>query len=383
MRRPAHSLFFSLCLLLFLSFLVPVASAQYVVGGPTINFGSTMAGSSWSRSVTFAGSCNGQYWNSGSSGNVPPGVSAIGTTSGNTAVFSGTPTTPGTYTWTNYVYVPGYACGFTTYNYNVVLTVLQPVTITTASIPGATEGAGYSTTLSATGGTPGYTWSLALGSPPPGVSLNPAGTIVGTPTSAGTFGFTAKVTDAASGTATQALSLTVTSNLSIATASLPGGIAGAGYSTSLTASGGNPGYSWSVISGSFPPGLSLAASGAISGAPSTAGTYSFTVQATDTGPGVATKAVSITVGPAISITTTSLPSGLTGSPYSASISVTGGSGSYTGWGIWAGGNPPGITNGSTAANPLILSGTPTTAGTYTVTWANCDAVTSQCASQPL
>lgn len=88
MRRPAHSLFFSLCLLLFLSFLVPVASAQYVVGGPTINFGSTMAGSSWSRSVTFAGSCNGQYWNSGSSGSVPPGVSAIGTTSGNTAVFS-------------------------------------------------------------------------------------------------------------------------------------------------------------------------------------------------------------------------------------------------------------------------------------------------------
>jgi hypothetical protein len=72
--------------------------------------------------------------------------------------------------------------------------------------------------------------------------------------------------------------------LLVTTASLPGGTLKAAYSTSLSASGGNPPYRWSVASGSsrLPPGLKLKPTGVISGKPKTAGTYSFTVQVVDT-----------------------------------------------------------------------------------------------------
>lgn len=70
--------------------------------------------------------------------------------------------------------------------------------------------------------------------------------------------------------------------LAVTTASLPGGTLGSTYSTTLAASGGTPPYTWSVSSGSLPPALSLNAStGVISGTPVLAGTFAFTVQATD------------------------------------------------------------------------------------------------------
>ncbi len=72
--------------------------------------------------------------------------------------------------------------------------------------------------------------------------------------------------------------------LSISTSPLPGGIVGTAYSASLSASGGTPGYTWSITSGSLPPGLTMtASSGQISGTPSSAGTFSFTLKVTDSG----------------------------------------------------------------------------------------------------
>ncbi|MEQ9397702.1 MAG: VCBS repeat-containing protein [Longimicrobiales bacterium] len=84
------------------------------------------------------------------------------------------------------------------------------VTITTSSLPDGSVGSAYSQTLTATGGTGSYTWSLTAGSLPPGLSLGAStGTISGTPTTTGTSNFTVQ---AASGswTATKALSITVT-----------------------------------------------------------------------------------------------------------------------------------------------------------------------------
>ncbi len=86
--------------------------------------------------------------------------------------------------------------------------------------------------------------------------------------------------------------------LVITTASLPGMKAGATYSATLTAYGGTPPYSWTVVSGSLPPGLSLSAAGVISGTSSAADTYTFTVQASDSttpGPKTASAALSIVV----------------------------------------------------------------------------------------
>jgi hypothetical protein len=87
----------------------------------------------------------------------------------------------------------------------------------------------------------------------------------------------------ASDTASQTFTLVVEAPLTISTASvLPGAIVGASYSASFAAAGGVPPYTWSVTSGSsLPAGLSLSAAGVLSGTPSTAGSYSFSITVTD------------------------------------------------------------------------------------------------------
>jgi len=89
------------------------------------------------------------------------------------------------------------------------------------------------------------------------------------------------------------------SPLAITTSSVPGGTSGAAYNTPLAASGGTLAYGWSKVSGGgdLPPGLALGADGKLSGTPTTAGTYSFTVQANDSSstPQTAQKVFSLTV----------------------------------------------------------------------------------------
>src|SRR6185369_2322799 len=104
-------------------------------------------------------------------------------------------------------------------------------------------GTAYSQTLAASGGSPPYTWTVAIGSLPSGLSLSASGTISGTPGSPGTSSFTVKVTDGASLSTTAAPSLTINSaGLSITSASLPAGTARAAYSQTSRASGGSPPY---------------------------------------------------------------------------------------------------------------------------------------------
>jgi hypothetical protein len=157
-------------------------------------------------------------------------------------------------------------------------------------------------------------------------------------------------------------------DLAITTNSLPGSTVGGSYSTTLAASGGATPYLWSITSGGLPPGLSLnSQTGAISGAPSSAGTFTFTVQVSDaqSPPDSATKSLSIAVSqPApLNITTTSLPSGKRNRAYSQTLQATGGVNPYS-WSLEAGSLPPGLTlNASTG----VISGKPTTVGTYNFT----------------
>src|SRR5213079_39352 len=101
-----------------------------------------------------------------------------------------------------------------------------------------------------------YTWTVASGTLPAGLSLAAGGTISGTPGTAGSSSFTVRVTDSASATATAALSLTINPPaLSITTASLPAGTVGVAYSQALAASGGTSPYTWTMASGTLPAGL--------------------------------------------------------------------------------------------------------------------------------
>jgi hypothetical protein len=252
------------------------------------------------------------------------------------------------------------------------------LTVATSSLHGGTTGTAYSAALTATGGTPPYTWAVTAGALPAGLSLSSAGAITGTPSGAGTSTFTAQVTDAVAATATRALSITITATavLTITTSSLPDGSLGTAYSAALTATAGTPPYTWAVTAGALPPGLALSAAGTISGTPSLAsGTpYAFTVQATDAVAATATAALTINVtgsGGAPAVTTTSLPAAAAGVAYPlTALTETGGTAPFT-WAVTSGALPDGLTLG-----PLgFIFGTPTAAAatsgfTVTVTDAN-------------
>ena len=136
-------------------------------------------------------------------------------------------------------------------------------------------------------------------------------------------------------------------SLLITTTSLPDGYDGqTGYSAQLTATGGSGAYTWSIVSGSLPPNLSLDSStGVISGdivsTASSNSPYNFTVEVTD-GQRTAQADLSITVMAALRITTTTLPDAYDGQVgYSATLTAIGGSGSYT-WQVVSGSLPPNL-----------------------------------------
>ncbi len=161
--------------------------------------------------------------------------------------------------------------------------------VTTSSLVSGAVNKSYSAALAATGGTAPYQWSISNGGLPTGVSLAASsGAMTGTPSIAGTFQFKATVQDSAQHSATASLSILVASNaqpgsqFSISTNSLPSGSVGSGYSTTLTSTGGTAPYQWMITNGSLPAGLTLgAATGVISGTPTTVGNASISIEARD------------------------------------------------------------------------------------------------------
>ena len=244
-------------------------------------------------------------------------------------------------------------------------------TITTPSLADGTTGATYSQTLAASGAPP-YTWLLAAGTLPAGLVLNgTTGTISGTPTYAGTSSMTLQVMDIHGMTNTKDLSITIYNSLTITTSALPAGVTGTVYSQTLTATGGKAPSTWSISAGVLPTGLTMNSStGVISGTPTSAGTSTFTAQVTDSGNRTNAKIFAIAISNALSITTTSLPSGSTCSTYSQTLTASGGKTPYT-WSVTAGSLPAGLSLNSSTG---VMSGTPKTTGTSNFTVQVKDAI---------
>ncbi len=204
-------------------------------------------------------------------GSLPPGVS-IDSSSG---VISGTPTATSTSGFTIQVTD---ASGYTAAKDFSIVVNPTPV-ITTTTLPDGTKTIAYSEFLAATGGTAPLTWTIATGTLPAGLTLNSStGEISGTPTVSSASTFTVRVTDVYGATTYQMMSLRINIVTNITTHHLLDGKVGSAYSQQFNAIGGTLPYTWSVTSGTLPAGLTSDSAGNLTGTPTTAGTYYFTVQ---------------------------------------------------------------------------------------------------------
>jgi hypothetical protein len=156
--------------------------------------------------------------------------------------------------------------------------------------------------------------------------------------------------------------LAVGNAVEITTRALPGATVGLAYSATLAVNGGVAPYVWTAAAGSLPTGLSLSATGELTGTPTTAGVFSFNVQVED---GAALKAqrsysVSVEASPAQSlrVVTGALPLGIANVEYNRVVlTASGGTPPYQ-WSLVSGRTPDGLS----VCGQGCISGTPTAVG---------------------
>jgi hypothetical protein len=232
-------------------------------------------------------------------------------------------------------------------------------------------GLSYSQSFQATGGSAPYTWDVTAGTLPGGISLSTAGVLSGTPTASGTFNFTVRARDSVLSPGTRPMTLIVDPSGSpggpvvVNTSTLPNGVVGLAYSQGLSATGGQPPYTWAITAGTLPAGLNLGANGVISGTPTAAVVASFTVRATDSAasPQQGSAALMLTIdvsSGSLAVLTTNLAGATQGEAYSETLYAANGTPPYT-WDVTAGVLPGGL-----SLNPAtgVISGTPTQRGSF-------------------
>ena len=327
------------------------------------------SGVAYSQPIYYTGGIP-PYTFSVTSGSLPPGSVFLNTSTG---VIAGTPSLNG--------YPPNTAV---TGSFTLMLTDFSGTTAsqviswvenpplyisTTTPLPVGVQNDSYSQSLMAVGAVGSVTWSVAQGSTlPPGLMLSSAGALTGTLTQGGMFTFSVTATDSASNTATKQLSLTVNGVLTSNGGAIGNGALGEPYSASLGASGGLGTYTYGpILSGSLPPGVILSSTGALSGTPTSIGSYSFSVRVSDQNSDVVTSGnFTTTINGALTIGTTSLTAATQETFYMVYLSGSGGLGSYT----WSetGALPAGV-----SLTSGVISGTPTVMGSFPITLKLADA----------
>lgn len=347
------------------------ATVTITVSAPTLTVTpsaalTTPVGAAYTQTFTFAGGA--APYSGYSVTGLPAGLSITGTTADSVTV-SGTPTAAGAFSLN--VSATDNSTGTGPFAHGQVfgLTVSAP-TMSITPAPGTlalTYGAAFSQAFAASGGVAPYSYSLAAGSLPPGMSLTSAGVLSGTPTIPGDYAITIQGTDSSTGTGAP---FTVQANyllrvgaagIAINPSTLPDGAVGISYTQALAATGGVGPYSYSLLSGALPIGMSFSSAGQFAGIPRSAGTFSLNVRATDANGQTSTQAFTFDIAaPTLAITPAALPDGTPGVAYSQALSTSGGIAPYS-YSIVSGNLPVGVSFSSTG----VYSGTPTTAGSYT------------------
>jgi hypothetical protein len=256
----------------------------------------------------------------------------------------------------------------------VTVTVAPAPEVTTTSLPDADQGVEYAATLEVDG--EAGTWAVTAGSLPAGVSLDAdSGELSGTPTASGTAGFTVTYTETVSGlSGSKALTIEVSPLPTITTTSLPDATRATAYTASLDKTGFDG--TWSATG--LPDALDLDAdTGEISGLPKQLGDFNVQVTFTETATGrEATATLPLHVGgTALAITTTSLTDASKSVAYSATLTKTGGDGTWAVTGL-----PTGLT-----ANPAtgVISGTTTLTGDFALSVTFTETSTGSVAAKSL
>ena len=301
---------------------------------------------------------------------LPPGISLS-----KGGHFTGTPTQSGAYSFVVKVSDSTYPVALTgsaPVTINVSTAGPGQVVITTPTVPDGRAGDAYNTVLSATGGTSPYTWSLASGALPTGLTLDQnTGIISGTIglLDSGLWTFYVKVTDSALDTPSEFIkdfTLTVdpASPLQIDQDVLLVGQVNVPYVEAITASGGTEPYTFTLEAGTLPQGLILSENGDLYGVPEEPGAFPLILKVTDdTSPAAleSVKGFTLTIDPpgTITIQQETLPDAVQNNIYEAVLTAVGGATTYT-WSVASGLLPPGIN----LAADGIISGTCTTYGTW-------------------
>ena len=255
------------------------------------------------------------------SGDAPPGLKMQG------SGISGVPTMRGTFTFP----VESRTSDGCVITHEVTLKVDCPE-VTLSPLPPMVQGVPYDATIVVTGGDCEY--SLTADSLPEGIVLE-GRRIHGTPSEPGPYAFTITAVNAPSGCSGSRHYTPNCDPLQITPTTLPNGQVGVAY-PGLSVAGGTPPYTFTVTTGSLPPGLAPSGD-TLSGTPTTVGTYAFGLRVTDrygcTGT-VEFCAIDIAPGTCPGSTTLALspdelPPATPGAPYAAAITPSGGTPPYT------------------------------------------------------
>jgi hypothetical protein len=311
------------------------------------------------------------------SGSLPPGLAVHS----DEMRISGTPTQAGGYDfYLNVAYNREASCPFknpSQDNFRININPgLAKLTLGPESTSPGTVGQPYSLQMTASVPEP-KTWSISSGTLPTGLALDAnTGLISGTPTASGQFDFQvlAKM-NSDSRTDTKNLGIvirdpvTLTAAEPFTTARRAVGEVSLPFEAMLTASGGTSTFTWSLTSGTLPTGL-LFADGAISGTPTEAGVFPFTVTATDSEGRVANYPARIVVAEKLVVFTPLLRPGRVGKLYTAKLRTTDGVKPVT-WRVLVGPLPRGVRLDRSTGQ---LFGTPKRSGRFRVTFEATDAL---------